>query len=242
MSDQYRSLREEAYEANMEIPRRNLAIYTWGNVSAFDSQAGVFAIKPSGVAYDKLKPEDMAIVDLEGKLVDGSLKPSSDTQTHRALYHEFVHRAFGAEVIMRGICHTHSVYAAAFAQARRGVPVFGTTHADYGPEEIPCTDIMNEEEARGNYELETGKLIIKTFIQQSRSFLRMPMVLVAGHGAFTWGKTAAEAVYHAAVMEEICKMAHLTLTLDPDAKPLPDHLIRKHWERKHGPNAYYGQK
>ncbi|MCL2834398.1 MAG: L-ribulose-5-phosphate 4-epimerase AraD [Treponema sp.] len=242
MSEIYKTLREEAYEANMEIARRNLAIYTWGNASAFDPKAHVFAIKPSGVAYNELKPQDMVIVDLEGKTVDGKLRPSSDTDTHRALYHEFVHRAFGADAAMRGICHTHSPYAVAFAQARRGVPVLGTTHADYGPEEIPCSEIMNEEEAKGSYELETGKLIIKTFIKQNKDLLKMPMVLIAGHGPFTWGKDAAEAVYHAAVLEEICKMALFTFTINPQAAPLPDYLIKKHWERKHGPNAYYGQK
>ncbi|MCL2478390.1 MAG: L-ribulose-5-phosphate 4-epimerase AraD [Treponema sp.] len=242
MSDIYKDLREEAYEANMEIRRRNLAIYTWGNASAFDSKALVFAIKPTGVPYEELKPQDMVIVDLEGKIVDGNLKPSSDTDTHRALYHEFVYHAFGSEAVMKGICHTHSPYAAAFAQARQGVPVLGTTHADYGCGEIPCSEIMSEEEAKGNYELETGKLIIKTFIKQNKNMFQMPMVLIAGHGPFTWGKDAGQAVYHAVILEEICKMAYLTLTLNPKANPLPDYLIKKHWDRKHGPNAYYGQK
>ena len=241
MNDRYKTLREEAYEANIEIQKRNLVIYTWGNASAYDPGDGVFAIKPSGVEYEQLKPEDMVIVDLEGKIAEGKLKPSSDTATHRALYHEFVHRAFGTEVAMKGICHTHSPYAVAFAQARQGVPVFGTTHADYNPEEIPCSEIMSEEAAKGNYELETGKLIIETLIRQNKNPLFMPMVLVAGHGPFTWGKNAAEAVYHAAILEEICKIAHYTLTLNPGAKPLPDYLVKKHWERKHGPNAYYGQ-
>jgi len=242
MSDEYKYLREEAYEANMEIPRRNLAIYTWGNVSAYDPAKGVFAIKPSGVAYEALKSKDMVVVDLEGKIVDGKLKPSSDTETHRVLYHEFVHLSFGAEVSMKGICHTHSAYAVAFAQARRPVPVYGTTHADHGAEEIPCTELMSEEAAKGNYELETGKLIIETFIRQNKNLLHMPMILVAGHGPFTWGSNAAQSVYHGAVLEEVCRMAHLSLALDPQCKPLPEYLIRKHWERKHGPKAYYGQK
>ena len=241
MNDRYKTLREEAYEANMEIPKQKLAIYTWGNVSAFDPANGIFAIKPSGVAYDKLKAEDMVVVDLEGKAVDGKLRPSSDTETHRILYREFIRLAVGSEVSMRGITHTHSVYAAAFSQARQPVPVYGTTHADHGAEEIPCTEIMSEEAVKGNYELETGKLIVETFIRQNRNMLHMPMILVAGHGPFTWGKDAAQSVYHAAVLEEVCKMAHLTLTLDPQVRPLPEHLIRKHWERKHGPNAYYGQ-
>jgi L-ribulose-5-phosphate 4-epimerase len=236
--DPYKTLREEAWEANREIPRRNLAIYTWGNVSAFDPSRGVYAIKPSGVPYDELSPESMALVDLEGVRVEGKLNPSSDSETHRVLYREFA----GLKADIRGITHTHSVYAVAFAQARRSVPVYGTTHADHGPEEIPCTPVMGEEAVKNNYELETGNLIIETFRKQNKNPLHMTMVLVAGHGPFAWGKTAAQSVYHGAVLEEICKMAHLTLALDPHAAPLPEHIIRKHWERKHGPNAYYGQR
>jgi L-ribulose-5-phosphate 4-epimerase len=232
--DIYKDLREEAYEANIEIPRRNLAIYTWGNVSAFDPERSVFAIKPSGVAYENLCPDSMVIVGLDGKVVDGKLNPSSDTETHRVLYREFAG--------IRGITHTHSVYAAAWAQARMPVPVFGTTHADHGAEEIPCTPVMGKEAVQNNYELETGNLIVETFRKGSVNPAEMCMVLVAGHGPFTWGKTAAQSVYHAAVLEEICKMAHLTLALNPQAEALPEHIIRKHWERKHGKNAYYGQK
>ena len=242
MSDKFKTLREEAYEANMEIFKHNLAIYTWGNVSAFDPREVVFAIKPSGVEYEKLKPEEMVVVDLEGKVVDGKLKPSSDTGTHRVIYHEFVHRAFGSDAAMKGICHTHSTYAVAFAQARRNVPVLGTTHADFGAIDIPCSDVMSEEAVKGNYETETGKLIIETFIRRNINLLNMPMVLIAGHGPFTWGENAYKAVYNAVVLEEICKMAHLTLNIDSNAKPLPDYIIKKHWDRKHGPNAYYGQK
>jgi L-ribulose-5-phosphate 4-epimerase len=229
----YKTLREEAFEANMEIPRRGLAIYTWGNVSAFDPEKGVFAIKPSGVSYEKLSPESMVVVDLEGTVAEGRLNPSSDTETHRVLYREF------AEI--RGITHTHSPYAVAWAQAGRPVPVFGTTHADHGAEEIPCTDFMSEEAVRNNYELETGNLIVETFKKQKKNPAHMAMVLVAGHGPFAWGKNAAQSIYHAAVLEEVCKMALLTLTLDPRTAVLPEHIIRKHWERKHGPNAYYGQ-
>ncbi|MDR0474906.1 MAG: L-ribulose-5-phosphate 4-epimerase AraD [Treponema sp.] len=242
MSDTYKALREEAWEANLEILKRNLAIYTWGNVSAFDPDRGVFAIKPSGVPYDELKAGDMVVVDIEGKIVEGELRPSTDTETHRLLYREFLHLAFGSEVSMRGITHTHSTYATAFAQAKRPVPVFGTTHADHGAEEIPCTEFMSEEAVKNNYEFETGKLIIETFIKQNKSLLRMPMVLVAGHGPFAWGKNAAQSVYHAAVLEEVCKMAYLSLALKPDLEALPEHIIRRHWERKHGPNASYGQK
>lgn len=230
---EYLALRETAFEANMEIPRRALAIYTWGNVSAFDPGLGVFAIKPSGVAYDVLSPESMVVVDLEGNIVWGKLKPSSDTETHRVLYRTFAG--------IRGITHTHSSYAVAWAQARKSVPVFGTTHADHGPEEIPCTAIMGSEAVKNNYELETGNLIAETFQQGGKDPLHMPMVLVAGHGPFTWGDSAAKSVYHAAVLEEVCKMAFLTLGIDPGAVSLPEHIIRKHWERKHGPGAYYGQ-
>ncbi|MDR3276833.1 MAG: L-ribulose-5-phosphate 4-epimerase AraD [Treponema sp.] len=231
--DAYKTLREEAFEANMEIPRRALAIYTWGNVSAFDAGQGVFAIKPSGLAYNALTLESMVVVDLDGKVVDGKLRPSSDAKTHLVLYREFPG--------LGGITHTHSANAVAWAQARKSVPVYGTTHADHSPEEIPCTPIMTPEAVRNNYELETGNLIVETFHKAGKDPAAMPMVLVAGHGPFTWGKSAAQSVYHAAVLEEVCRMALLTLSLDPAAVPLPEHLIRKHWERKHGPGAYYGQ-
>jgi L-ribulose-5-phosphate 4-epimerase len=218
----------------MEIPRRGLAIYTWGNVSAFDPNKGVFAIKPSGVAYDKLRPELLVVLDLDGKVADGKYNPSSDMETHRVLY-----RSFSG---IRGITHTHSTYAVAWAQARKAVPVFGTTHADHGAGEIPCTEIMDEKAVKNNYELETGNLIVDAFRKEKKDPLHMPMILVAGHGPFTWGDSAAKSVYHGAVLEEVCRMALLTLSLNPEAVPLPEHIIRKHWERKHGPNAYYGQK
>ncbi|MDR3114400.1 MAG: L-ribulose-5-phosphate 4-epimerase AraD [Treponema sp.] len=232
--DTYRTLREEAFEANREIPRRNLAIYTWGNVSAFDPRRGVFAIKPSGIEYDLLTPKSMVIVDLEGKVVDGAYRPSSDTNTHRVLYREFSG--------LGGITHTHSAYAVAWAQACRPVPVFGTTHADHGAREVPCTPVMSPEAVKNNYELETGNLIVETFRKGAVDPAHITMVLVAGHGPFAWGRTAAESVYHGAVLEEICKMALLTLSINPAAESLPEHIINKHWERKHGPGAYYGQK
>ncbi|MDR1421138.1 MAG: L-ribulose-5-phosphate 4-epimerase AraD [Treponema sp.] len=234
--DNYQSIREEAFEANLEIPKRNLAIYTWGNVSAFDPERGVFAIKPSGVDYERLTPSSMVVVDLDGKIVDGTLNPSSDTETHRILY-----RAFSGGVI-RGITHTHSPYATSWAQARRPVPVFGTTHADYAAESIPCTAYVSEEAVHNNYERETGNLIVETFRREKRDLLSMPMALVAGHGPFTWGASAREAVYHAAVLEEICKIGVFTLLLNPGAEALPPHIIQKHWERKHGPGASYGQR
>lgn len=229
----YKSLREEAYEANLEIKHKNLAIYTWGNVSAFDPDKGIFAIKPSGVDYNMLTPDSMVLVDLEGIVVEGKLKPSSDTKTHQVLYNRFAG--------IRGITHTHSTYAVAWAQAKKSVPVFGTTHADHGTEEIPCTDFMNPQAVKNNYELETGNLIVDTFTQSNLNPSLINMVLVAGHGPFTWGSSAALSVYNSVVLEEICKMALLTLTLDPLAKHLPDHIIKKHWERKHGKDAYYGQ-
>ncbi|GHV75234.1 L-ribulose-5-phosphate 4-epimerase [Spirochaetia bacterium] len=230
----YRELKEQAYEANMEIPRQHLALYTWGNVSAFDPERGVFAIKPSGVEYDKLSPDSMVIVDLDGRKVEGSLNPSSDTATHRVLYREFPG--------VWGICHTHSTFAVAWSQAHRSVPVFGTTHADHGALEIPCTEFMSEEAVKNNYELETGNLIVETFRKEHINPADMSMVLVAGHGPFAWGENAGDAVYHASVLEEVCKMAYLTVSLDGGAASLPEHIIRKHWERKHGPNAYYGQR
>jgi len=234
MMDAYKALREEAYEANLEIKKQNLAIYTWGNVSAFDPDKGLFAIKPSGVAYDELRPESMVLVDLDGKKVDGNLNPSSDTKTHMVLYRKFAG--------IRGITHTHSPYAVAWAQARKSVPVLGTTHADHCTEKIPCTDFMDEQAVKNDYELETGNLIVGTFKKEQLNPAHVPMVLVAGHGPFSWGNTAAQSVYHSAVLEEVCKMAQLTLSLNPQAQPLPDHIIRKHWERKHGAGAYYGQR
>jgi L-ribulose-5-phosphate 4-epimerase len=180
----------------------------------------------------------MVIVDLEGTIVDGALNPSSDTETHRILYREFTE----ARLSIRGITHTHSPYAVAWAQARRSVPVYGTTHADYCAEHIPCTEYMSAEAIQNNYELETGKLILATFKAQRKNPAETPMVLVAGHGPFTWGKDAAQSVYHAAVLEEVCKMAFLTLSLQPAAPALPEHLINNHWERKPGANAYYGQR
>ena len=231
MKSSYDELKEQAWRANAEIPRRGLAIYTFGNVSAFDAQRAVFAIKPSGVAYDRLTAADMVVVDLDAKVVEGTLRPSSDTKTHAALY-----RAFQG---IGGIVHTHSTYATAWAQACMPIPIYGTTHADHLAEDVPCTAIMTAEAVQGDYEAETGTQIIDCF--RTRNPGETPMVLVAGHGPFTWGKTADKAVYHAVVLEELAKMASITRGLDPHAKRLPDHLVRKHFERKHGKGAYYGQ-
>jgi L-ribulose-5-phosphate 4-epimerase len=232
MSD-YITLREQALEANLEIPKRGLAIYTWGNVSAFDSSAAVFAIKPSGVSYGALNADSMVVVDLEGRIVWGTLRPSSDTETHRCLYRSFAG--------IGGITHTHSTFATAWAQAGRGVPVFGTTHADHGAEEIPCTGFLTEAAVQSAYEWETGALIAGTFSTLKKNPSYMQMALVAGHGPFTWGTDAAQSVYHAAVLEEICKIACFTLQINPGTPVLPAHIINKHWERKHGSQAYYGQ-
>jgi L-ribulose-5-phosphate 4-epimerase len=231
MSSSYDQLKAEAWEANLEIPRRGLAIYTFGNVSAFDAQRGVLAIKPSGVVYDSLTAADMVVVDLDGKVVEGSLRPSSDTKTHVALY-----RAFPG---IGGIVHTHSTYATAWAQACLPIPIYGTTHADHLAEDVPCTAIMSPEAVGGDYEAETGAQIVECF--RARDPHQSPMVLVAGHAPFAWGKTAEKAVYHAVVLEELAKMAYVTRSLDPQAARLPDYLVRKHFERKHGKGAYYGQ-
>jgi L-ribulose-5-phosphate 4-epimerase len=231
MNSSYGELKAQAWEANMEIPRRGLAIYTFGNVSALDRQRGVFAIKPSGVAYEGLTASDMVVVDLEGKVVEGTLRPSSDTKTHVALY-----RAFPS---IGGIVHTHSTYATAWAQACLPIPLYGTTHADHLAEDVPCTAIMSADAVNGDYEAETGAQIVDCF--RARNPEETPMVLVAGHAPFTWGKTAEKAVYHAVVLEELAKMASITRSLDAQAARLPDYLVRKHFERKHGKRAYYGQ-
>ena len=227
----YGELKTRAWQANMEIPRRGLAIYTFGNVSAFDPARGVFAIKPSGVPYEELAVGDMVVVDLEGSTVEGKLRPSSDTKTHAALY-----KAFPG---LGGIVHTHSTYATAWAQAQLPIPIYGTTHADHLASDVPCTKVMSAEAVRGDYEAETGTQIIECF--RDRDPHQIPMVLVAGHGPFAWGKTPEKAVYHGVVLEELAKIASITRSLAPDAGRLPDYLIRKHFERKHGKGAYYGQ-
>jgi L-ribulose-5-phosphate 4-epimerase len=231
MKSIYDELKEQAWRANMEIPRRGLAIYTFGNVSAFDAARAVFAIKPSGIAYERLTAADMVVVDLDAQVVDGSLRPSSDTKTHAALYRAF--QEVGA------IVHTHSTYASAWAQACLAIPLYGTTHADHLAEDVPCTALMTADAVGGDYEAETGNQIIDCF--RTRDPRETPMVLVAGHGPFAWGKTADRAVYHAVVLEKLAKMAFITRTLNPQAAPLPDYLVRKHFERKHGKSAYYGQ-
>ena len=229
----FESLRKECYEANMELPKLGLVIYTFGNVSCIDRKAGVFAIKPSGVDYEKLTPEDIVIVGLDGKIADGKLRPSSDTNTHLELYKAFP--------TIGGIVHTHSTFAVAWAQAARAVPIYGTTHADHLAADIPCTEFMADDRIRNDYETETGLQIIDCFEKHNLNAAEIPMALVAGHGPFTWGKNAEKAVYHARVLEELCKMAYITELVNPKVQRLKDSLIQKHYNRKHGKDAYYGQ-
>lgn len=225
-------LKREVYEANMELQRRNLVVYTWGNVSQVDRAKSVIAIKPSGVAYEKMTADDIVIVDLENNIVEGKMRPSSDTKTHTHLYRHF--DSIG------GVTHTHSTYATAWAQTQQGIPCYGTTHADYAYGEIPCTAVMTDQQIERDYEEETGVQITDCF--KSRNPKEVPMVIVAGHAPFTWGKSAAESVYHAVILEEIARMAYLTKTLQQTTPPLKQTLVDKHYLRKHGKNAYYGQK
>ena len=224
-------LKQQVYEANMELPRRGLITYTWGNVSGIDRERGLFVIKPSGVDYDKLQPEDMVVMDLEGNKVEGKYKPCSDTPTHRELYKAFPQ--------IGGIVHTHSPWATSWAQACRSIPCYGTTHADYFYGDIPCARNLTEEEISEAYEKNTGLVIIETFKEKNPVFV--PGVLCANHGPFTWGKDAAEAVHNAVVLEEVAKMAARTERLRADVPPAPQVIQDKHFMRKHGPNAYYGQ-
>jgi L-ribulose-5-phosphate 4-epimerase len=229
----YKHIQQEAYEANMQLPKLGLVLFTFGNVSAVDRSLGVFAIKPSGVPYESLTPEKMVIVDFEGKAVAGDLRPSSDTKTHAVLYKHWP--ALG------GIVHTHSTYATAWAQAQRDIPIFGTTHADHNTEDIPCAPPMSDEMINGNYEHETGFQIINCLKDRNLNYEEIEMILVGNHAPFTWGKTAEKAVYNSAVLESIAQMALLTEQINPKAPRLKDALIKKHFERKHGPDSYYGQ-
>lgn len=233
MASRFADLKERVWRANLEIPARGLAIYTWGNVSGLDTAAGVFAIKPSGVPYATLKADDMVVVDLEGQVVEGALKPSSDTPTHAVLYRHFA--GLGA------IVHTHSTHACAWAQAGRPIPLYGTTHADHLAVDIPCTDFMGDRAVRNDYEVETGKQILEVFRAAKLDPQQVPMVLVAGHGPFAWGATPEKAVYNAAVLEEVARMAWMSEQINPRIGRLKPAIVRKHFERKHGPKAYYGQ-
>ena len=226
-------LKEIVCKANLELPKYGLVTFTWGNVSAIDRETGLVVIKPSGVEYDGMKPEDMVVVDLNGKVVEGKYKPSSDTPTHVALY-----KAFPA---LGGIVHTHSRWATTFAQAKVGIPALGTTHGDYFYGEIPCTRCMTPAEIAGEYEKETGNVIIETFQVKNTDPAQVPAVLVASHGPFAWGKDAMEAVHNAVVLEEVAFMALNAIQLNPGIGPMQQELLDKHYLRKHGKNAYYGQ-
>ena len=229
----YQTIKEQAYEANMQIPAQHLAIYTWGNVSSFDADKGVFAIKPSGVAYPELTVDSMVVVDLEGKVVEGKWKPSSDTATHVELYKAFPE--------IGGIVHTHSSYATSWAQAGRDIPCYGTTHADYFYGAVPCLRCLTAEEIEEAYERNTGRLIVREFARMGKDPEAVPGCLCKNHGPFTWGKSPFEAVHNAVVLEECAKMALLTERINPEVQPAPQELQDKHYFRKHGAGAYYGQ-
>jgi len=229
----YQDIQLAAYEANMQLPKLGLVLFTFGNVSAVDRSLGVFAIKPSGVPYEELTPEKMVVVDFDANVVQGKLRPSSDTRTHALLYRHWEK--------IGGISHTHSTYATAWAQSQRDIPIFGTTHADHNTIDIPCAPPMSDEMIKGDYEHETGFQIINCLKERKLNYEETEMILVGNHAPFTWGKTAAKAVYNSAVLESIAQMAFLTETINKNAPRLKDALIRKHFERKHGPDSYYGQ-
>lgn len=230
-----RKLKEEVFKANMELPKQGLVTYTWGNVSGIDRERQLVVIKPSGVGYESMAVEDMVVVDMEGQVVEGKYKPSSDTATHLELYR--------ADPSIGGVVHTHSRMATSFAQAGNSIPAFGTTHGDYFLGDIPCTRAMTTSEINGKYEEETGRVIVATFNEIGLKFSQVPAVVVFEHGPFTWGKNPAEAVYHAVVLEEVAHMAFNTIVLKQSEKvpPMNRALLDKHFLRKHGTNAYYGQ-
>lgn len=229
----YQHIQEAAYEANRMLPQLGLVLFTFGNVSAIDRSLGVFAIKPSGVPYPELTPEKMVVVDLDAQTVEGGLRPSSDTKTHALLYASWPG--------IGGICHTHSTYATAWAQAQRDIPLFGTTHADHAMVDIPCAAPMSNEMIQEDYELQTGFQVINCFRERGLRYEELEMILIANHAPFTWGKTAAQAVYNSSVLENIAQLAWLTEQINPGAGRLKGALAKKHFERKHGKDSYYGQ-
>ena len=226
-------LKQKVYEANMLLPKYGLVTFTWGNVSAIDTKSGLFVIKPSGVDYEKMTPADMVVMDLQGNKVEGDLRPSSDTPTHLELYKAFPE--------IGGIVHTHSSYATSWAQAGRSIPCYGTTHADYIYGEVPCLRCLTKEEIDEAYEENTGHLIVNEFQRMNKEVMAVPAVLCKNHGPFAWGKDAMDAVHNAVVLEEVAKMAYRTETINPKVAPAPQELQDKHYYRKHGANAYYGQ-
>lgn len=233
MSEQYAALKKLCYDANMQLPKLGLVLFTFGNVSVADREKKIFAIKPSGVPYEELSVDKMVIVDLDGNVVEGSLRPSSDTKTHAVLYKHW--EKIGS------IVHTHSTYATAWAQSLRDIPIYGTTHADHATVDIPCAAPMDDEMIKGNYEYETGFQVMSCFRDRGLSYEEVEMMIVGNHAPFTWGKNADKAVYNAAVLESIAQMAWLTEQINPKAPRLKEALIKKHFERKHGPDSYYGQ-
>jgi L-ribulose-5-phosphate 4-epimerase len=233
MSSKYKDLKQECYEANMQLQALGLVVYTFGNVSAVDRNDGVFAIKPSGVPYEVLKPEDMVILDFDNNIIEGTMRPSSDTKTHSYLYKHWEN--------IGGIAHTHATYSCAWAQSQLDIPIFGTTHADHLTSDIPCAPPMSDDLIQGNYEHNTGIQIIDCFKNKGLSYEEVEMILIGNHGPFAWGKNAAKAVYNSKVLEVVAEMAYLTRQINPNAPRLKDSLIKKHYERKHGKNSYYGQ-
>jgi L-ribulose-5-phosphate 4-epimerase len=233
MSDSYAALKESCYRANMELNRLGLVIYTFGNVSAADRARGVFAIKPSGVPYESLTPKDMVVLDYENNIVEGTLRPSSDTKTHALLYKTWEH--------LGGIAHSHALYSVAWAQAQQDIPILGTTHADHLTQDIPCAPPMEDRLIQGNYEHNTGIQILDCFRDRNLSYREVEMILIGNHGPFTWGSTPEKAVYNSKVLETVAQMAYLTLNINPNAPRLKESLIQKHYDRKHGKDAYYGQ-
>lgn len=227
-------LKKKVYEANILLPKYGLVTFTWGNVSAIDRESGLFVIKPSGVDYDTMTPDDMVVMDLNGNKVEGKLNPSSDTPTHVEIYKAFKE--------VGGVVHTHSSYATSWAQAGRSIPCYGTTHADYFYGEIPCVRCLTKDEIESAYEENTGHLIVNEFNRMEKDPVAVPAVLCKNHGVFTWGKDAHEAVHNAVVTEEVAKMAYRCEVINPDVKPAPQELQDKHYYRKHGANAYYGQR
>lgn len=233
MGSKYKELKRECYEANMQLNALGLVIHTFGNVSAVDRATGAFAIKPSGVPYEELNAEDIVVVDYDANTVDGNLRPSSDTKTHAFLYKNWDD--------IGGIAHTHATYSVAWAQAQQDIPIFGTTHADHLTTDIPCAPPMSDELITGNYEHNTGIQILECFKKKELSHTEVEMVLLGNHGPFTWGENAAKAVYNSTILEAVAQMAYLTLQINPQALRLKDSLIKKHHNRKHGKDAYYGQ-
>jgi L-ribulose-5-phosphate 4-epimerase len=233
MNSLYKDLKQECYEANMQLNALNLVVYTFGNVSAVDRKNGVFAIKPSGVPYEDLKPEDIVIVDFDNNVIEGTMRPSSDTKTHAYLYKNWPN--------IGGVAHTHATYSVAWAQSQLDIPIFGTTHADHLTADIPCAPPMADSLIEGNYEHNTGIQILDCFKEKNLSYEEVEMILIGNHGPFAWGKNAAKAVYNSKVLEVVAEMAYLTLQINPNAPRLKDSLIKKHYNRKHGKDSYYGQ-